>query len=312
MRMKFWTNLSIVSVMVVGLVGGGCDRSEGPPPGDPVVVATIVPLASVVSQLVGDGVKVETLIPASVSPHGFEPTVQQMQALGRGRGLVMVGAGYDEWAAKAARNQRHKVAVIRFDQLVGVKVEDDHGHGHDDHGHHHHAHGSVNPHLWIDPVLMRMFVEKLGGEELPRLLPDRKEQIAAATAKLVEELKTLEADIAAGLGPHVNKSVITYHNAFDPMLERYGLKVALTLVPDDAVGATLTPGRLEQARQIIRDQGLKAVYSEPQFPADFAGPLEAMGVKVLVLDPLGDPHSGDRATYQQMMRYNLARILEGF
>lgn len=298
--------LGLIVTLAAGLTG--CSEPQTPA-GKPVIVTTIVPLASLVQQMVGDTAEVVTLVPPGVSPHGFEPTVQQMQALSRASALVMIGAGYDEWAQRAARQQRRKIPVIRFDEAVGIEVEH---HDHDHGSHAGHDHGPVNPHLWVDPVLTKLFIETLGREKLPPLMPAAAAVLEANTDRLSAELAQLDAEIGSALAPHAGKPLVTYHNAFDPMAERYGLKVALTLVPDDSIGATLTPARLDKARQIIREHQLKAVYSEPQFPADFAEPLKAMGVAVYVLDPLGDPASDDRATYQQMMRYNLGQILRGF
>lgn len=311
----------IVLVVVAGVLAG-CSDDDGSASGSgkPVIAVTIVPLASLTQQIVGDAAEVVTLIPAGISPHGYEPTAQQIDALQSAGIVIYNGAGYDDWAGAAAKRRGDDVTVLSLAGLVGIEAPaHEHEHGHHDqqekksHAEHDHGHasGGVNPHLWVDPVLTLKFVKEL-GYELAEHLPQAADQIQLNTDTLLEDLAGIEDEYAEALSPHAGKPIITFHNAFDPMAERFGLKVALTLMPNDAIGATLTPGRLDEAIRLIRDNNIKAIYSEPQFPADIAAPIvETTGVKVLVLDPLGDPNAPGRDTYQAMMRHNLQKLVEG-
>ena len=313
--------------LVAAALAAGCSDDPASAGGKPRIAVTIVPLASLTQELVGDAAEVVTLVPPGISPHGYEPTAKQIQALKTAPIVIYNGAGYDNWAGAAARQRGDDVVSLSFASLVGIE-EADHHHDHHEHeGHDHapgkvapgkvapgnaHAHGGVNPHLWVDPVLTAQFVHAL-GHELAEHIPNAADAIEQNTHRLLEQLKVLDQEYAAALSPHVGRPIITFHNAFDPMAERYGLKIGLTLMPDDAIGATLTPGRLEQAIALIREHNIKAIYSEPQLPADIAAPIvQTTGVKVLVLDPLGDPHASERDTYLKMMRHNLQKLVEGF
>ena len=107
------------------------------------------------------------------------------------------------------------------------------------------------------------------------------------------------------------KQIVTFHRAFDRLADRYGLEVAATLMPAETAGG-VTSRQYDLVVAAIREHGLKAIFVEPQFSPDAAERISHdTGTKVLVLDPLGDPHIPERAGYLPMMRYNLKTLAEG-
>src|SRR5512139_561685 len=104
------------------------------------VVATIFPLADVVRQVGGDEVEVVTLLPPGASPHTFEPTPEQARQVATARVFVDVGAGLDGWAARLRAARTEPLIVVTA--TAGVTLLDGDHHGGD-------------PHVWLDPVLVR-------------------------------------------------------------------------------------------------------------------------------------------------------------
>src|SRR5262249_15291237 len=138
------------------------------------VVATIYPIADIVQQIGNGAVEVETLLPPGASPHTFEPTPAQMRSVADARLLVRVGAGLDDWTEKllAARNPALAVLTLTEGvQLLGLTDEHAGGRGGD-------------PHIWLDPVLVRDRVVPAISNGLTEAAPDRREQFAAGAAKL--------------------------------------------------------------------------------------------------------------------------------
>ena len=74
--------------------------------GKPVIAVSIFPVASLVEQLTDGWAEVVTLLPASASPHDAECTPDQLRLVARADLLVVVGAGLDPWAEKAASSGR--------------------------------------------------------------------------------------------------------------------------------------------------------------------------------------------------------------
>jgi ABC-type Zn uptake system ZnuABC Zn-binding protein ZnuA len=157
---------------------------------------------------------------------------------------------------------------------------------------------------------MREAVVKL-GEQLSTLIPAAAEDISQNAQHLADELAALDAEYRQRLEPFKGRSIVTYHNAFDRLAERYGLKVAVTLTPIDSPGA-MTPQRMEQAIEAIGKYKLRVLFAEPQFPDDAANAVRAeTGVAVMTLDPIGDANDPQRDTYQKLMRYNLDTLIKG-
>ncbi len=296
---------------------GSVDDGDSPEArADPqVFVATIHPLADLTRQLVGDAARVTAMLSPGDSPHHFEPTARQMSRLSQARLIVCVGLGLDGWVTDAARAAgRGDLPVFKAGDALGLEGHAGHcahhDHGHHHHHGHHHDHGQVDPHIWLDPVLMKTVVQQLAAQ-LGELAPEHAATIDRNLVALVGELEQLDRHLTEQLQPHRGRKIVTYHSAFNRFAERYGLEVADTLMPIEAAGGD-SMAALSESMDTIRAHDLKVIFTEPQFPDDAARMLQReTGVKVMMLDPLGDPASADRATYQQLMRYNLDVIIRG-
>jgi zinc transport system substrate-binding protein len=236
------------------------------------VVVSIPPLASLLTDLLGDGATITTMLPQGGSPHGYELTPDVLKALSHADVLVMVGLTLDPWAEKAAKNVGSKgLRVLKFAELV-----------------HDHQEGHVKPMPNDHPLATNV------------------RAITARLDALHEEYKTELAKVKT-------KELITFHNAFDLLAARYGLKVVAHLTEMDLpTGAEVTPGALREVRDAVKKHGLKSLYAEPQYPdAAMQAIAEATGVKVLRLDDLGGPDRQGYRTYFEMMESNLKVLVEG-
>ncbi|MFA7236175.1 MAG: metal ABC transporter substrate-binding protein [Phycisphaeraceae bacterium] len=300
--------------MVAACVGpAGCGHDDAKP-NQPTVAATIWPMASLTRQLVGDDVTVACLLPPGLSPHSFEPTAQQMRNLAEAKLLVAVGLGLDHWAWNAAKaTGRKDLPMFVFADAAGIAG--DHAATHDEDEHETHTAEAavqigVNSHLWMDPVLVEQMLPKLAAE-LEKALPDHKAIIEANLTKLLADIRQLDADFRDQLTKIPTKQLVTFHDAFNRMAQRYGLTVAATLMPIQTPGG-VSSDRIEQVVNAVNRYQLKVVFAEPQFSPDAANTLaDETHIRVMTLDPLGDPHLAERDTYQKMMRYNLRTLVEG-
>ena len=109
------------------------------------------------------------------------------------------------------------------------------------------------------------------------------------------------------------KEMVTFHNAFDLLAARYGLKVVAHLTEMDLpTGAEVTPTHLSEARQAVIKFKLKTLYAEPAYPDSALSAIaEATGAKVLKLDDLGGPDRAGYRTYFEMMDSNLKVLVQG-
>jgi zinc transport system substrate-binding protein len=105
------------------------------------VVATIFPLADIIKQIGGEAVEVATLLTPGSSPHTFEPTVEQARAVSEADLMVFVGGGLDNWAVKLG-TAGEKTVLLEIMALLAKEEDSD-------------AAFTDNPHIWVDPVLVK-------------------------------------------------------------------------------------------------------------------------------------------------------------
>jgi zinc transport system substrate-binding protein len=266
------------------------------------VVATIFPIADIVRQIGNDAVEVVTLLPPGASPHTFEPTPAQMREVAQARVFVRVGAGLDTWTEKllAARNPTLTVLTLTDGvpllSLTGEHAEEPGGHGGD-------------PHVWLDPVLVRDQLVPAISTALTQAAPEQHERFETGAAALREALTRLDADIRAALAPLSNRNFIGFHSAWRYFGDRYGLHQVAVV--------EAFPGKEPSAREIAavvdkaRAMQVRVILIEPQMNPRVAEQIARdCGAQTRVVDELGAPNLPGRNHYIDLMRYNVQVFAE--
>lgn len=302
------------------LAWAGCERARvsGRRPGPVRIVVSVAPLAGIVKPLAPPGANVVTLVPAGRSLHGYEMTPADLGAIAEADVLVHVGLGLepaleDVLASHPSATRR----VVCFAQAAGAA---DAGGGHEDHEHaageehedHDHPHGA-DPHLWLDPELVSRLIPPLAEEieqamrDAGRLTSVDEDRLRHAKFDLMAEVDAINQEYAERLEPFRGAAIVTHHNAFGRLADRYGLKIAAVIRPIE--GAEPAPEQIAAAVEAIRREGARAVFFEPQYNTAAAEAIaEAAGVPSGVLDPEG---SADWAGLMRANLDSLTRMLGG-
>lgn len=290
-------------------------------------VVSIPPLKSLVEEcLVGaDGRtrlgSVEVLIPPGASEHGYEPPPSRLATLAKADLVVLVGLGMEPQIEKfLAGNPRPGRRVIRFAEVVGMQAEGgSHGHDHHhehgdhcdhDHDHDHdHAHGSLDPHLWLDPVLVERLVEAVAAGVKEDLVargvlatPEARSHWDQSVRDAgVAKVRAVHEDYQQALAAVSRRTIVVGHDAWGHLARRYGLE---TVAIKGLTASEPTPAAIQSVMEAIRARGVTTVFIEPQLSQQAGRRIaQATGAKIAVLDPLGD---GD---WEGMMRKNLGAIV---
>ncbi|MDP2873148.1 MAG: metal ABC transporter substrate-binding protein [Bacillota bacterium] len=286
-------------------------RSSPPPPGTRVVVASIFPLASLCGEIGGDAVQVSTLLPAGASPHTYEMTPSQARTLADADLVFQVGGGLDPFvtrlagAAAGSARRLEAMAALPAETLLAQGEQPWLAQGAVTGA----APGVADPHIWLDPVLVRDYVVPALQEELGALWPEHAEVFAANAAGLRDRLTELDGWIREQLAPVREKGLITIHPAWGYFGRRYGID---TWAVEQHAGSEPSPLWLAELVDIARFRGIQTLFSEPQLSGQIAGILEReLQVQVLVLDPLGGKGRPGYGSYTEMMRSNVEIMVEG-
>jgi zinc transport system substrate-binding protein len=282
--------------VLVALAAGAC-APEPPTPGPDLVVATIFPIADVTAQVGGDAIRVQTLLPPRASIHTWEATPGQIRSLGHARAYIMVGGGLDAWLEGMGDDAPGLRTLRLTDGMTLRRTEE---HGHEDA---HEGETTGDPHVWLDPLLVRdEFVPRI-RDLLVKLLPAQEAAIRARAQALTDSLTALDGEIRDILAGRSMDGFIATHDAWSYFAERYGLVPLGNLYP--------SPGHEPSARglsllvETARASGLGAVLSEPQLSETAAQALASeLGATVVMVDPLGGAGVEGRGSYLDLMRFN--------
>lgn len=271
--------------------------------GDVSVVVSIYPLMDISRQVGGEMVDVNFIVPPGASPHVFEPTPSDMIKIHNARVFVVIGAGFEFWADKAIRSAgRPGLRVIRLSEgvklLKHVHLNKDKGHGEE---------GFADPHIWLDPLLVKEMVDKI-ALVLAEVDPAHKKYYLERAEAYKKELNILHLLISESVKNFGTKEYVTFHPAWNYFSKRYGLRVAGII--EESPGKEASPKHIADIIREVKKSRAKIVFAEPQFnPKTAEVVAKESGAKVLFLDPLGTPSIKGRDTYIGLMKYNLS-ILE--
>lgn len=307
------------------LIGGAlaaaaaCDRRAT---GDSLrVVVSVAPLVGLAAALAPEDAVVSTLVPAGRSLHGYEMTPSDVARLGGADVIVHIGLGLDPavggFIESHPSRSRREVSFARVLGLNPAPGSDsphlDHSHDQDqdqEHDHDQNAHGpsAVDQHLWLDPSLVALLAPALRRaiEEAMAargLLTDaEKARLTAAEADLLARIAEVDREYSERLAPLKGRAIVTHHDAFRRVADRYGLEIAAVIRPIES--AESTPGAIAAAAAAVRDRGAKAVFFEPQFDSAAAQRIAAAaGARLGRLDPEGD------TDWFRLMRTNLDSLV---
>ena len=276
--------LALLAAAGCGGGSGGGARLETPraSEGGLRVVATTAQIAALTREVGGDRAQVRSVIRPGVDPHQYEATASDAAALADADLIVRHGMGLDDFLDDAIGASDAQVVTV----TRGIAGEEGSL-----------GEGQVDPHVWLDPVLVKMMVANIRDALATVDPPGRQtyESNAEAYNRRLDEVDGQVRYILAGIPP-ANRKMVTNHDGFGYFARRYGLEVVGAIIP--AVSTQAEPSAQETAAllDIIHEQGVKAIFVESSVSPALAHQLARdAGVKVvddLYVDSLGGPGSG--------------------
>jgi len=277
-------------VAVLATPGAACRPGGGGGAGIDVV-AGFYPLAWVADRIGGDRVTVADLTPAGTEPHDLELTTRQVDDVLDAEVVVVLGAGFQPAVEEAAARRDGATTEILDELSEGLLADGD-------------------PHVWLDPVLMADVVHVV-EDALARADPDHAQAYRRNADDLRAELRRLDETYRAGLASCARDLVVSAHDAFGYLTDRYGLRNegVAGLSPDAEPDAR----RLAELADLARDEGVTTVFTEELLSPEIAETLasEAGGLRTDVLNPLEALTGEQRRAgddYVSVMEDNLAKI----
>jgi zinc transport system substrate-binding protein len=271
-------SIIILISLALGLAGGcgGSDESSG----EKRVAASFYPLAFAAEELGGDSVDVVNLTPPGTEPHDLEPTPSDVRELKSADLVLLLGDGFQPQLEDAAGDGEGVVELLDTPGMNRFENGD--------------------PHVWLDPTRYELIARRVGNEL----------GTEASIQSFVARLKALDREYRSGLADCARDDIVTSHDAFGYLAERYGLhQIPITgLSPE----AEPSPKDLSRVVDLVRSTDATTVFSETLVSPRIAKAVASeTGARTAVLNPIeglepSEAKSGD--DYFSLMRSNLATL----
>jgi zinc transport system substrate-binding protein len=268
-------NIIIIGfLLLVAACGGGVKEKEK---NAAVISVSIAPFKYFVEAIAGDDFDVNIMVPPGASPHTYEPTMAQMQALSNS--VAYVSNGYLDfelaWLYRFYQvNPSMKIVSFANNQeLLYAKAWQ-----HDDHMHYE----GVDPHFWISPKSAYRIASDLKGL-LINLNPGSAAKYEENYTKLIAAVSSIDNEAMEKLAPFASRSFMIYH----PVLGYFARDYNLVQVAVEQEGKEPSPSALKSVVDSARAGGIKTIFVQKEFDRKSADVIAGeVGAAVVNIDPL--------------------------
>lgn len=274
----------------------------------PRVVSDIAPVHSIIARVMEGAGEPVLLLPPGASPHGYALRPSEAAALEAAEIVFWVGPAYTPWLADALANLAGDARQLALQEAEGVTllpVRDggpfaSHDHDHGDDAHHDAATGTVDGHLWLDP-LNAVAIARSAAAVLAEADAENAGIYQTNAIEFAAEMEMLVAEITDRLAPVRNQRFLVFHDAYQYFESRFDIPAAgsIALHDTDLPG----PARMAEIHARVRDQGLVCAFAEPQLNSSLMDTaLEGTGTHRADLDPIGSTIDPGPGLYPALIR----------
>ncbi len=255
----------------------------------PLISVSIAPVSYFVQKIAQNSVDINLIIPPNSDEHtmDFKPiVVADLQ-----KSAVYFTIGLEIEAILAQKFKGVKIVDIS----KGVaKINDSHKHSHEHHEHNHESHEShahsheshsrKDPHIWLDPILVKTIAKNIANI-LSELYPQNAKFYAKNLANFEAELDTLHTQISSIFSQSKGKKFIIYHPSLSYFAKRYNL----TQIPVEILGKEPKARDLQTIITRAKKEQIHTIFVQKGFAQKSAKTLaKELGANVAQINHLSD------------------------
>ena len=284
-RLPYPGILAIVLILMACFSSGCVDSTMGGDDERIPVAVTLLPMREIALAIGGDRIAVTVVVPPGTEPHTFEPTPGQMASIAQSRIFFRVGEGllpFEDRLTDRLSSQNPDLIVVDLSEGIDP-IEGDREHEHEES---HHLTESADPHIWLSPKNGAL----MAGTIAHTLIAIDPEGEAIYLENLDEYQKrsaSVDAEVREILGTLPSRRFIVTHDAWGYFAREYGLEQVAVHIG----GKEPTAREIQEVIRIAREEGIRIVCIEPQFPERtarvIAGEIDG---EVGIIDPLPEAY----------------------
>lgn len=296
---------------VVVFLGVACQTNEPQTNGKLKVVATTTIVGDVVKQVAGDLVELKLLMPASVDPHAYQPTPQDLATVAEADLIFINGLGFEQFLQEMLENAGTTNPVISVSE--GIEPLELTEAEHHEEGEEEHHHGTTDPHVWWNPQNVQRWSQNI-NQVLAEADPIHAELYQANAQQYQQELETLDQWVAEQVSqiPPEQRVLVTDHDSLGYLADRYQFELVGAIIPAYSTAAAPSAQELSALQTAIVEHGAKAIFVgntvNPQLAAQLAQDLGVQWVAIFT-DSLSEA-DGPANSYLNLVRYTIQTIVQ--
>jgi ABC-type Zn uptake system ZnuABC Zn-binding protein ZnuA len=250
-------------------------------------------LTDIAQQVAGTRLHIDSLIPAGLDPHAFEPTPREMAKVADCDLLIISGSGLEEWLKGILTNIGGSKKII--EASAGLQTN------------------NGDPHFWLDPNNVLQYVVNI-QDALILVDPEGKNIYAANAETYRIQLMDLDAWIKQQVEtiPPDQRLLVTNHETLGYFAARYGFEVVGSLLPSLSSEASPSALQLAQLSDAMNTTTAKVIFldvgNNPQLADQIASETRTKVVTELYSETLSTA-DGPAPNYIAMMKYNVSIIV---
>lgn len=298
-----------LNVLLIGLVGLAMASCSKPTEGqadaareEAVVATTFYPTTYMAERLAGDQIRVVCPLPAETDPATWEPDADAMRTYQSASLVVINGASFEQWVAKAPLPRSRLVDTTAGvqDQLLKYETAVTHSHGTAGT----HSHEGIDGHTWLDPKMAIAQAEAL-RDAMVEAFPEQAEKVKRNSVSLIADLRSLEQSLADLQPAMEGVTVVCTHPAYNYLGREYGWKlIVVTIDPD----APVSDAELEELVKACASAGPRRVvlWESPTSTENLQAIENAISAINVLYSPCEQaPEHGD---FLSVMQGNIERL----
>jgi len=226
------------------------------------VIATTPDFGSIAQEIGGDRVAITTLAKPTEDPHFVDAKPSFIVKLNRADAIIEGGAelelGWLPPLLDGARNKKldagqpGRIACAKGIAMLEVPSTLDRSKGD--------LHAAGNPHFTTDPMNGKIVAQTI-AEAFSQLDPKSADYFQANLKTFSDRLDAKMAEWLKLLASFQGREVVTYHNYWPYLAQRFGLKMDLFLEPKP--GIPPTPAHLAEVVTEMRAKKIKVILAQP-------------------------------------------------
>ena len=272
------------------------------------VTVSILPQKYFVEKIAGDKIDVNVMVKPGSSPATYEPKTSQMRMLSNSEAYFSIGVPFENvWLERFVSANKNMLVVDTAKGITKLEMEahehhdedeheehkeekhdehdehDEHaGHDHDEDEHEGHEHSGLDPHIWLDPILVKIQAKNI-FDTLVKIDKENKSFYEKNYESFLKELDALDKKIESIIEPYEHKAFMVFHPSWGYFSKRYHLEQ----ISIEVQGKEPKPAQLVELVKEAKKHDIKIVFVSPQFSKKGAKTIsKSINGNVATIDPL--------------------------